>query len=90
MVLIDNICGGIKTLAYPIVPLGIIPMFAFTISLYIDCMNTFEMIWRGSILVLLAYLAWSSFVTGGILAGSLLLFCIPIWLFIGLYNLGYF
>jgi hypothetical protein len=24
------------------------------------------------------------------LAGSLLLFCIPIWLFIGLYNLGYF
>jgi len=90
VVLIDCVCGGIKNFIYPMIPLGIIPMFAFTISLYIGCMNTFEMIWRSSILVILAYLAWSSFVTGGLLAGSLLLLCIPIWLFIGLYNLGYF
>jgi hypothetical protein len=53
-------------------------------------MTTFEMFWRGSILVILAYLAWSSFLAGGIFVGSLLLFCIPIWLYIGLYNLGYF
>ena len=65
-------------------------MSAFSVSLYIACMTTFEMIWRGSILVLLAYLAWSSIMAGGLLVGSLLLFCIPIWLYMGLYNLGYF
>lgn len=48
------------------------------------------MIWRGSIVVVLAFLAWISFATGSILAGFLLLLCIPAWLFIGLYNLGYF
>jgi len=53
-------------------------------------MTTIEMIWRGLILVILVFLAWSSFIGGGILAGALLLFCIPIWLFIGLYNMGYF
>jgi hypothetical protein len=53
-------------------------------------MTTFEMIWRGSILAILAYLAWTSFIAGGILVGSLLLFCIPLWLYIGLYNVGYF
>jgi hypothetical protein len=51
---------------------------------------TFEMMWRGSILVILAYLAWSSFLAGGMFVALLLLCCIPIWLFIGLYNLGYF
>jgi hypothetical protein len=53
-------------------------------------MSTFEMIWRGLILVILAYLAWSSFIAGGILTGFVLLLCIPAWLFIGLYNLGFF
>jgi len=53
-------------------------------------MKTIEMIWRGSVAAILAYLAWISFTAGGILAGSLLLLCIPAWLFIGLYNLGYF
>jgi hypothetical protein len=53
-------------------------------------MRTIEIFWRGSILVVLAYLAWSSFVTGGLLSGSLLLFCIPIWFYIGMYNIGYF
>lgn len=53
-------------------------------------MKTFEMFWRGSILLILAYLAWISFTAGGIFAGMLLLMCIPAWLFIGLYNLGYF
>lgn len=28
--------------------------------------------------------------TGGMLVGLVLLSCIPVWLFIGLYNLGYF
>jgi hypothetical protein len=53
-------------------------------------MTTIEMIWRGMILVILVFLAWSSFVGGGILAGALLLSCVPIWLYIGLYNMGYF
>jgi hypothetical protein len=53
-------------------------------------MKTFEMIWRGSIVVILVYLSWLSFAAGGILAGLFLLVCIPAWLFIGLYNLGYF
>jgi hypothetical protein len=48
------------------------------------------MLWRGSILILLAYLTWSSFIGGGLLSGLLLLSCIPVWLFIGLYNQGYF
>lgn len=48
------------------------------------------MIWRGSILVILAGLAWSHFAAGGLLVGSLLVFCIPLWLYIGLYNSGYF
>ena len=53
-------------------------------------MNTIELIWRGLILIVLAYFAWSSFVTGGVLSGVLLLLCIPVWLYIGLYNIGYF
>ncbi len=53
-------------------------------------MNTLEMFWRGSVLLVLVYFAWSSFVAGGMLAGGLLVFCIPIWLYIGLYNIGYF
>ncbi|HET9908625.1 MAG TPA: hypothetical protein VFQ23_18395 [Anaerolineales bacterium] len=53
-------------------------------------MNTIEMIWRGSVLVVLGYFAWSSFLAGSILAVFILLFCIPVWLFIGLYNIGYF
>jgi hypothetical protein len=53
-------------------------------------MKTFEMIWRSSVVLMLACLAWISFDAGGILAGLFLLSCIPAWLFIGLYNLGYF
>jgi hypothetical protein len=53
-------------------------------------MKTFEIFWRGSVAVILAYLAWISLAAGGILAGLFLLLCIPAWLFIGLYNLGYF
>jgi hypothetical protein len=53
-------------------------------------MKTFELIWRGSIVVILACLAWFSLATGSVLAGLFLLLCIPAWLFIGLYNLGYF
>jgi len=53
-------------------------------------MLTFEIIWRSSILLVLVFLAGSSFATGGILAGSLLVICIPVWLYIGMYNIGYF
>ena len=48
------------------------------------------MFWRGSVLVILTLLTWNTFVAGGLLAGVLLLSCIPVWLFIGLYNQGYF
>ncbi len=40
--------------------------------------------------MILAGLAWSHFADGGLLIGSILVLCIPIWLFIGLYNAGYF
>jgi hypothetical protein len=53
-------------------------------------MKTFEIFWRGSVTVILAYLAWISLAAGGVVAGLFLLLCIPAWLFIGLYNLGYF
>lgn len=71
--------------------LGIIPILSLQGLLYIVCMRaTVEMFWRGAIVLALAYLAWISFLTGGMLAGFLLLFCIPIWLFISLYHWGYF
>jgi hypothetical protein len=53
-------------------------------------MNTFDMFWRGLILAVLALLTWSNLVAGGLASGILLLSCIPVWLFIGLYNRGYF
>ncbi len=48
------------------------------------------MFWRGSVFVILAFLTWNSFVAGGFMASFLLLSCIPVWLFIGLYHQGYF
>ena len=48
------------------------------------------MLWRGTVLLLLAFLTWNNFVAGGLIPGFFLLSCIPIWLFIGLYNHGYF
>jgi len=52
-------------------------------------MKTFEIFWRGLILLGLTFLAWVNFSTGGILAGSLLLLCFPVWLYITLYSLEY-
>jgi hypothetical protein len=52
-------------------------------------MNTFEIIWRGAILLVLAFLAWNYFLGGAILASVLLLLCIPVWLYIALYSLNY-
>lgn len=52
-------------------------------------MNTFEIIWRGAVLFVLAFLAWNYFWGGGILVGMLLLLCIPVWLYITLYSLNY-
>ena len=52
-------------------------------------MITFEIIWRGTILLVLAFLAWNYFLGGGILVSALLLLCIPVWLYIALYSLNY-
>jgi hypothetical protein len=52
-------------------------------------MNTFEFIWRGAILLVLAVLAWNYFVGGGILVSVVLLLCMPVWLYITLYSLNY-
>jgi hypothetical protein len=59
------------------------------VLLYIGRMNTFEIIWRGAVLFVLAFLAWSYFLAGGILVSVFLLFCIPVWLYITLYSLNY-
>jgi hypothetical protein len=50
-------------------------------------MQTFEMIWRGAILLLLAFLAWNYFIGGGVLVSGILLLCLPVWLYITLYSL---
>ena len=52
-------------------------------------MTTFEFIWRGAVLFVLAFLAWTYFLAGGILVSFLLLLCIPVWLYITLYSLNY-
>jgi hypothetical protein len=52
-------------------------------------MKTFEIFWRGLILLGLALLAWINFSTGGLMAGSLLLACVPVWLYVALYSLEY-
>ena len=52
-------------------------------------MFTFEIIWRGAVLLLLALLAWSYFLAGGLMASFLLLVCVPVWLYIALYSLNY-
>ena len=52
-------------------------------------MITFEILWRGLILLVLAFLAWNYFLGGGILVSALLLLCIPVWLYITLYSLNY-
>jgi hypothetical protein len=52
-------------------------------------MITFEILWRGAILLVLAFLAWNYFLGGGILVSVLLLLCIPVWLYIALYSLNY-
>ena len=53
-------------------------------------MITFEIIWRGAVLLALAYLAWSYFIGGGIVVSIILLLCVPVWLYIALYSLNYF
>ena len=52
-------------------------------------MITFEIVWRGAILLVLTFLAWNYFLGGGILVIVLLLLCIPVWLYITLYSLNY-
>jgi hypothetical protein len=64
-------------------------MLAMVLLLYIRRMKTFEIIWRGAVLFVLAVLSGSYFVGGGIMAGILLLLCVPIWLYITLYMLNF-
>jgi hypothetical protein len=52
-------------------------------------MKTFEIFWRGLIFLGLALLAWINFSTGEIMPGSLLLLCVPVWLYVTLYSLEY-
>ena len=52
-------------------------------------MNTFEIIWRGAVLLVLAFLAWTYLISGVLLVGLLLLLCVPVWLYITLYSLNY-
>ena len=52
-------------------------------------MRTLEIIWRGSVLFVLAFLAGSYFLGGAILAGAFLLVCVPVWLYITLYMLNF-
>ena len=52
-------------------------------------MDTFEIIWRGAVLLVLAFLAWNYLIGGGIMIGLLLLLCVPIWLYIALYSMNY-
>ena len=68
---------------------GRIPIQARLVLLYSRHMKTFEIVWRGLILLGLAFLAWINFSTGGILQGSLLLLCVPVWLYVTLYSLEY-
>ena len=68
---------------------GILPILTKAVLLYIGRMNTFEIIWRGVVLLVLAFLAWNYFLGGGILVSVVLLLCIPVWLYITLYSLNY-
>lgn len=52
-------------------------------------MRTFEFIWRGAILFVLAFLAWNYFLGGGVVVSALLLLCVPVWLYITLYSLDF-
>jgi hypothetical protein len=52
-------------------------------------MQTFEIIWRCAVLLVLAFLAWTYFIGGGIVISGLLLLCVPVWLYITLYSLNY-
>ena len=51
-------------------------------------MMTFELIWRSAVLVILAFLAGSYFLAGGIAVSAVLLLCVPVWLYITLYSLN--
>ena len=57
--------------------------------MYIQRMTTFEILWRGAVLMALAFLAWTYFAGGGVLISALLLLCVPVWLYITLYSLNY-
>ena len=64
-------------------------MLVSLLLLYIRLMRTFEIIWRSAILFMLALLSGSYFLGGGIVAGALLLVCVPVWLYITLYMLNF-
>ena len=64
-------------------------MLRHALLLYIGRMQTFELLWRGAILFLLAFLAWNYFIGGGVVISVLLVLCVPVWLYITLYSLNY-
>jgi len=52
-------------------------------------MEKLEIIWRCAVLLVLAFLAWTYFIGGGLLISVVLLLCVPVWLYITLYSLNY-
>jgi len=52
-------------------------------------MDIFEIIWRGAVLLALAFLAWTYFMGGVIVVSVLLVICVPVWIYITLYSLNY-
>jgi hypothetical protein len=52
-------------------------------------MKTFEILWRGAVLLMLAFLAWNYLLGGGIVVSALLFLCVPVWLYIALYSLNF-
>lgn len=73
----------------PSIPYGKLPILGKLVLLYSSGMKAFEIIWRGAVLLILAFLGWSYLIGGAILAGAFLLLCLPVWLYITLYSLNY-
>ncbi len=52
-------------------------------------MITFEILWRGAVLIILTFLALNYYMAVAIAGGMLLLLCVPVWLYITLYSLNF-
>lgn len=88
--LLDKLTSAnVFPIGIPSTDYGKLPILASAILLYSRDMRTFEILWRGAVLLLLTFLTWNYFVTGAILGGMLLGLCVPVWLYITLYSLNF-